>query len=226
MFSSEKQLVNKLKLNYSVICNWDTIKFPTYVLEEVDLGFGIADLVISKTTKDTLKKQKVLSYFDITIYKIIESNCEVSFNKIKEITRANETSIKRSLDKLMLDSYINQTDTFFNISKSYKSIATNSIAIEAKLKNWKRALNQAFRYKWFASKSYVVLDSNFITPALLNIEEFKKYNVGLAEINKKGHLKIYFNPKSQKPIDDKMYMLLNEQLRQYLLRKKKRFPSV
>ncbi len=221
MFATEQQLVNKLKLNYSNICNWDTDKFATHILEEVDLGFGVADLVISKVSKGAIKKQPALSYFDITIYKIIEANKEISIEKIKEITKANESSIKKSLERLMVDSYINQSDILFNVSKTYKSIATNSVAIEAKLKNWKRALNQAFRYKWFACKSYVVLDSKHITPALVNIEEFRKYNVGLAEINKQGCLKIYFNPKAQKPIDDKMFMLLNEQLKQHLLRKKK-----
>lgn len=221
MFASEKQLVNKLKSNYSIICNWNTTKFPTHILEEVDLGFGIADLVISKTTNSAIKNQSALNYFDITIYKIIEDNKEISIAKIKEITKANEFNIKKSLEKLIVDSYIYQTDMLFNVTKTYKSITTNSVAIEAKLKNWKRALNQAFRYKWFASKSYVVLDSKYITPALVNIDEFKKYNVGLAEINKQGCLKIYFNPKSQKPIDDKMFMLLNEQLKQHLLRKKK-----
>jgi hypothetical protein len=218
MFATEKQLVDKLKLNFNSFCDWNTEKFDTNILEEVNLGFGIADLVISRVTMEEVQSAN-LNYFDILIYKIIESNEQVSFQKIKEITKATENQIKKSLKKLLLDSYIKEQDTFFNIRDSYKSITSKTIAIEAKIKNWKRALNQAFRYKWFASQSYVVLDSKYANSAISNIAEFKKINVGLAEINIKGELTIHHKPKSEKPIDDKMFMLLNEQIKQYLLSK-------
>ena len=219
MFITEKQLVKKLRSNYSSICDWNTAKFETSVLEEVNLGFGVADLVISKVISRKKKTSVSLSYFDIIVYKIIESSTTVSLDRIKEITKANNTKIKKSLEKLMIESYVNEQDALFTVKRSYQSITNKSVAIEAKLKDWKRALNQAFRYKWFASKSFVVLDSKFINPALVNISKFQKFNVGLAELNKKGELTIHFKPKAEKPIDDKMWMLLNEQVRSYLLGK-------
>jgi len=54
-----------------------------------------------------------------------------------------------------------------------------TIAIEFKLKNWKRALSQAFKYRSFANLSFVILDNAFIKPALKNIELFEKSNIGL-----------------------------------------------
>ncbi|MBV8251864.1 MAG: hypothetical protein JO154_04585 [Chitinophaga sp.] len=218
MFTTERQLVIKLKSNFSPICNWTSNKLNTEVLEEVNLGYGIADLVITKIKKEK-KTKNSLGYFDILVYKIIESGIKVSISKIKEITKANEFTIKKSLNKLIVDCYINQQDGYYQFKKSYDLIASDSIAIEAKLKNWKRALNQAYRYKWFASQSYVVLDSNYINPALANLEDFRKYNVGLAEICNSGILKIHHRPTSEKPIDDKMFILLNEQIRLNLLSK-------
>lgn len=212
MFATERQLVIKLKNNFYPICNWAINKVNTQILEEVDLGYGIADLVITKVKKEKVTKNS-LGYFDILVYKIIESGINVSFEKIKEITKTSESTIKKSLKKLILDCYINQHDECYQFRKSYDLIASDTIAIEAKLKNWKRALNQAYRYKWFASQSYVVLDNKFINPALSNIDEFKKYNVGLAEINNKGILTIHHRPTSEKPIDDKMFILLNERIR-------------
>lgn len=221
MFLTEKQLIKSLKSNYISICHWDTQKFNTSILEEVNLGFGIADLVISKLKANPPNVSERLTYFDAVIYKIIESKKEISFQKLREITKADVTSINRSLSKLIKDSYINKNDSLITFRKTYQGIANDSIAIEAKLKNWKRALDQAFRYKWFAKKSFVVLDSTYIKPAITHIEQFKKINVGLAEINKYGKILLHFNPAKKNPIDYKMWMLLNEILRKSLLRKKK-----
>ena len=103
--------------------------------------------------------------------------------------------------------------------QNVQGIAKDSIAIEAKLRNWKRALDQAFRYKWFAKKSIVVLDSANILPAVSNLDQFKKYNIGLAEINKRGNVFLHFNPKKSAPIDPTMSILLSEQLKMLLLAK-------
>ncbi len=203
------------------MCHWDTGKFSTSVLEEVDLGFGIADLVISKLRANTPTATERLTYFDAVIYKIIESKKEISFQKLREITKADITSINRSLNKLIKDSYINKNDSLITFRKTYQGITNDSIAIEAKLKNWKRALDQAFRYKWFAKKSFVVLDSVYIKPAIAHIDQFKKLNVGLAEISKFGIIHLHFNPVKKDPIDYKMWMLLNEVLKKSFLRKKK-----
>lgn len=215
MFATERELVQTLKSNYKIICNWNIKKSQTNILEEVNLGFGIADLVISKISKNQPTAASLTS-FDILIYKIIETDSNVSMELLKSITKAKESQIKKSLEMLMVESYVDHKDTFFQINKSYKSITEKTIAIEAKLKNWKRALDQAYRYKWFATQSYVVLDSKHVLPAHKNIEQFMKLNVGLAEINSNGVLKILFKPSEQKPIDDKMFMMLNEHIKQYL----------
>jgi predicted transcriptional regulator len=221
MFTTEKQLVDSLKANYASICDWKTKTSNTGVLEEVDLGFGVADLVIAKLQKQTAQTTEKLTYFDTIIYRIIQANKTVTLNQLKEITKADTVSLNKSINKLIKDSYINKTDSLIKFRKSYKGISTNTIAIEAKLKNWKRALNQAFRYKWFAEKSIVVLDSHYINPALKNIQEFKQLNVGLAEINNTGKIILHFNPLKSNPVDMKMWILLNETLKNNLLRKKK-----
>ena len=49
------------------------------------------------------------------------------------------------------------------------------ISFELKLKNWKKAVNQAFRYKSFSDISYVVLSSESIDVASRNIKMFERY---------------------------------------------------
>lgn len=220
MFKTEQQLVNTLKLNFSAICHWNTEKYTTKILEEVNLGFGIADMVITKVKRGNCENTTALSYFDAFLYKIIRSNKQITFEKLKELTKCDTTTLNRSLNKLIHDSYIKKTDHLVTLKNAYKGMESDSIAIEAKLKNWKRALDQAYRYKWFAKRAFVVLDSFYAKPAIENLIVFKKMNVGLAEINKEGVVKLHFSPLKNAPIDYTMWILLNEQLKQLTLRQK------
>lgn len=51
-------------------------------------------------------------------------------------------------------------------------------AFEGKLKDWRRALQQAFRYRYFADKAIVVMPYNSSNPALANLEAFRHAGVG------------------------------------------------
>lgn len=68
------------------------------------------------------------------------------------------------------------------------------ITIEVKLKNWKRALQQAYKYRSFSDIAFICMDAKNINPALANIELFKKSNIGLISINEKNEVKIHYEP--------------------------------
>jgi len=72
-------------------------------------------------------------------------------------------------------------------------------AFELKLRNWRRALTQAFRYSAFAHYSCVVLDSTHIQPALANIHLFQRSNIGLLSISTNRTVTWHNYPKYQKP---------------------------
>nr|WP_315155068.1 hypothetical protein [uncultured Flavobacterium sp.] len=78
------------------------------------------------------------------------------------------------------------------------------IAFELKLKNWKQAIKQAFRYKSFSNLSYVVIPSVSVDSAFKNIELFKKYNIGLAGFNSLREFEILFKPTSEIPYSDNL----------------------
>lgn len=83
-------------------------------------------------------------------------------------------------------------------------INTNEIiSIEAKLKNWKRALRQAYRYKSFSEESYVFMDETYISSPLKNIEEFKKYNIGLCGVTTEK-INVYYKPVDNKPFSKEL----------------------
>jgi hypothetical protein len=57
-------------------------------------------------------------------------------------------------------------------------------AFELKLRNWKRALRQAYRYRTFAQHSYVVMDADRVEPALQQLRLFRRSNIGLIAVGR------------------------------------------
>jgi len=72
------------------------------------------------------------------------------------------------------------------------------IAIEFKLKNWRQAIKQAYRYKSFSEQVYVLLDRKNILKAKENIKMFVKFNIGLGAVDR-NNIEFYYKPKIDKP---------------------------
>lgn len=64
------------------------------------------------------------------------------------------------------------------------------VAIEAKLRDWRRALVQAYRYIQFASQSWVLLDAKQANGALRNLDAFQTAGIGLATLSVSGVLTV------------------------------------
>ncbi len=73
------------------------------------------------------------------------------------------------------------------------------VSFELKLKDWKRAAKQAFRYKSFSNMSYVVLSSTNTQAAINNIDLFKKYRIGLASFTPNFDFEILYKPEVCEP---------------------------
>ncbi len=83
----------------------------------------------------------------------------------------------------------------------------NSLRItsfEIKMKDWRKALQQAFRYKYYSNRSIVVLPNENINNALKSLEVFKSLGIGLWAYDQK-YKKIYkfFTPRNRKPLNQK-----------------------
>lgn len=73
------------------------------------------------------------------------------------------------------------------------------ITVEFKLRDWRRAINQAFRHRNFGNESYVVLDHAKAGSALRNIGIFKQANIGLLTINPDETLRAWHIPEPTLP---------------------------
>ncbi len=217
MFKTEKELVETLKINQFLILSATLKKINTSkfeLLEELDLGHGIADLVFVEKNCLNLnsKRENPLNYSEISVFMIIKKYTEgITFKELLSKSRLSNQTLRRILNKLEFENFIETYNDLY-IANSIEPISNETIAIEAKLKNWKRALQQAYRYKWFASYSYVFMDEKYIQPAMKNKDMFKSYNIGLASVGIKGEVKVLFKPQKIEPYDEAMKLLLAEKL--------------
>lgn len=211
-FQTENELVNILMETLKGSFRQDYVE----IFEEVSLGYGIADLVLSSLIKPRIKLKSskiVLNNSDINIYNLVKKTENISFDTILNTTKRSKKDLSKSIEKLVANKYVKIKGVNLVIDRDYELPFNENFAIEAKLKDWKRALKQAYRYKWFAEYSYVVMDAYYSGSAIKNIDTFEKHNVGLATITTDGDLKMYFNPKRQQPFDLKMQILFSERIK-------------
>lgn len=75
------------------------------------------------------------------------------------------------------------------------------IAFEAKLKDWRCALDQAYRNTCFAHKSYVVVPEATALTAFAYLAEFKRRGVGLCYMDNVGVITVLEEPEVSLPIE-------------------------
>lgn len=163
---------------------------------EFNCGFGIADIVIYKhlNQKDAFDLGRVSSDWAFTL-RCLPLRKKFSIKNVSELSGTSLNSSKKAVKEFIDAGFCEKTDDNFYIKiKNPKPLCKSIIAIEAKLKDWKRALWQAGRYKIFSSQSWVVLDRHSANPAILNIQEFKKYNIGLATVTANGIYEEIYTP--------------------------------
>lgn len=214
MFDSEQQLVNEvtclLKSSSSKSIPADLKCKNQVILQEVNLGYGIADIVLTQCVEFPEKRNEYLNLLEIKILKIINENSGITVEIIIEKTRLPRRKITSAIHSLENLRLVRSGKDRISPLKKYVRTVQKTIAIEAKLRNWQRALKQAYRYKWFSHKSFVCLPSNRVSPARKNIEKFKKMGVGLIGFCEDKGFQVFYSPRTEKPISDEMTIMLNE----------------
>lgn len=126
-------------------------------------------------------------------------------NKSLSINQARDFVIMQEVDGL-----VGRPDILLK-SKKNKKIIT----IELKLKNWKRALAQAYKYKSFSDISYVCMDESNVSSVLNHLDMFEKYNIGLITISKSKKVKIVYKPNATEPYAKDLYEKVEMKFKDY-----------
>lgn len=214
MFSAEKDLVVAFKdvATYFLENALAESTTPFFWVEEFDSHYGIADIVMGtylplenqEPTRKTISWNWVGPIYNLTEDEEIEMDSFIQAYGISKTTaraRLKEYSEAGFLEKI--------SPRLYKVVREYELITNTIISIEAKLRNWKRALHQAMRYKRFSNISYVLLDRKYIRPALKNIHLFEENNVGLLSMEKQS-LTTHYTPKEKAVPMTHSFFRLNE----------------
>lgn len=80
-------------------------------------------------------------------------------------------------------------------------------AFECKMIDWRKAMTQAVRYRFFANQAIVILPDSISHRALPYIETFRKIRVGLWSFNiQLGRITTYHTPRPSKPISERYHL--------------------
>ncbi|MFH1749628.1 MAG: hypothetical protein ABH837_01905 [bacterium] len=180
----EKTFVTRLKQYYE--------NEGYLVRREIGAGYGVSDLVLVNLDKPKCRLRKKNrqydpllkeSYFNILKYipdfQMDKKTKPVNTEFLSNATNISISTIKYSLLKELLDlGYIKEEKRgyYFKIN-GWLPIAKDVIAIEAKMKNWKRGIYQAARYRSFADQVYLAVPPEI--EHLIDKKLLKKVNVGL-----------------------------------------------
>ncbi len=95
----------------------------------------------------------------------------------------------------------------FPDTKSFIQVARPCTrAFECKLTDWRKAMAQAGRYRFFANQSLVVLSEKACSRALPFLSTFKKIKVGLWSFDSKsGRITVHHTPRPSTPISGKYF---------------------
>jgi len=176
-------------------------QYGVSTIQEPYTGFGYADLVCiiwdQSIRKKWLEKRNQIDIIDI---KILHHLYNVKIFKEKnEITKELGFSLRKtnkSVGKLLEAELVTINKQNKIKIKNLKEIffIKEIISIEAKLHDWKKALEQSLNNVYFSSKSYVLFPEKIITKRLMT--EYMNTDVGIISFEKS--YRVIKKPKKQK----------------------------
>lgn len=206
-FESEDSLVNEFK-NITKTKNIKPRSRKKFgLVTELESGNGIADIVVFKL-RSNWKEYSGISTLNPRWTSILISlpyRKVFTINDFIKIACCSNQTAEKILKAFEQSNFIIKAKHGWLKIKQPRPPINTIYAIEAKIKDWKRALYQASRYKEFANQSWVLLDNHYCRPALDNLGEFKKRNIGLLTIDAESNINVIVESLTQMPNVDYRY---------------------
>lgn len=151
------------------------LRAPTVVLQEVHLPTGVPDAiaVLLRDDEITVAQERLgLSADDLRIFQHINTVRRTTVPDLALALRWGVTDLRRTITALHAAGMIRETTNLLH-ARSLNDIflARQIIAIEAKMTDWQRAIEQAIANTWFASHSYILLPDRPLSRQLVGLAE-------------------------------------------------------
>lgn len=191
-FESEQLLVNGI-LNFLSQTTGRRFRF----FAEHEGGFGRPDLLLFNVSMSATVDIRSLSQINPRFAPLFSLSAATGIRSLADLAGAAGVSINtarriarelKASGRLIEEAIGAQT---FRIIPIIEPPFPQVVAIEAKLRDWRRALVQAYRYREFSSESWVVLDHARIAPAFRARDVFQASGIGLSSFSTDGNLHVH-----------------------------------
>jgi hypothetical protein len=171
------------------------------LMREIDAGVGIADLILVPALDRPSPSQRLLRTVPLRLAPLLApttSRKVVSVSAFMSQTGMSRSSALKAVGALAAIGLARREGDLVELKAVTEAPYKDVVAIEAKLRDWGRALTQAYRNRQFATQSWVVLDAHYPLSELA-LAAFKQANVGLATCSTEGDLRIRVAAKTKCP---------------------------
>jgi len=89
------------------------------------------------------------------------------------------------------------------VEKHPKLLRKTITVYEVKIKDWKKAIRQAYRYRYYAHKSIIIMPVENVSSLMKNLETLKSLGIGVWTYDKrKDHFDLLYTPRKRKPFSE------------------------
>lgn len=171
------------------------------LLREIDAGVGVADLVLVESHQAMQSELRLLRRIPLRLAPLLApdvAGCLTSMEAFIQATGMSRATAHRTVGALVALRLAERAGENLQLRAVRSAPYRHLIAIEAKLRDWRRALTQAYRNRQFSSQSWVVLDAHYAVSDA-TVEAFSRAQVGLATCSSAGQLTILAHAETLPP---------------------------
>ena len=165
-------------------------------IQELGVGYGVADLVVYRLAQSNcqqrIKNRQKNPLERIEFFQLleaipdIETGGSIPLKDLKNVTHFSESRLKYHWLKVLENyGYVKEiSKNRYSKVNGFIPVAEEIVAIEAKLRDWKRGAIQAKRYAVFADRTYLAIDKK--VTHRVDKELLSKHNIGLLIVSEEG----------------------------------------
>lgn len=170
---------------------------PRWTAGSLTIGSGMPDLLIASYEPQLfalahveMPDAQILAYLRAVRHARMETIAE-------RVGRPHQTVI-RCLDGLVKAKAISSGSQTFSMSPKWRSILPEITTVEAKVTNWKKAVDQAARNRIFAHRSYIALPASVAQRIRLE-PVFQQFGLGLIAVSGEDEVTILRRARRSQP---------------------------
>ncbi|HWI17888.1 MAG TPA: hypothetical protein VNT81_09080 [Vicinamibacterales bacterium] len=152
----------------------------------------IPDLVVV-LHKSAGAPQQTLSYYEAAILHALTQHGPIAAPELASEMFCMPVEVAKRLDKLERQRLVVKLGSRYSLNARAFPIGVRVIAIEAKLREWKRAIKQACGYMSFANEAYIAMPERVVQrPQVL--EACEAASIGILSVHDSGKVTLLHRP--------------------------------